>query len=30
MRERQVDALLVTTPDGALMGLLRREDAEGA
>jgi CBS domain-containing protein len=30
MREHQVDALLVTTPDGALIGLLRREDAEGA
>ncbi len=30
MRERQVDALLVTTPDGTLVGLLRREDAEGA
>jgi CBS domain-containing protein len=30
MRERQVDALLVTTPDGVLVGLLRREDAEGA
>lgn len=30
MRERRVDALLVTTPDGALVGLLRREDAEGA
>ncbi len=30
MRERRVDALLVTTPDGVLVGLLRREDAEGA
>jgi CBS domain-containing protein len=30
MRQRGVDALLVTTPDGALVGLLRREDAEGA
>ncbi len=30
MRERQVDVLLVTTPDGVLVGLLRREDAEGA
>jgi CBS domain-containing protein len=30
MRERRVDALLVTTPDGTLVGLLRREDAEGA
>jgi CBS domain-containing protein len=30
MRERRVDALLVTTPDGVLLGLLRREDAEGA
>ncbi len=30
MRERHVDALLVTTPDGVLVGLLRREDAEGA
>ncbi len=29
MRERQVDILLVTTPDGVLVGLLRREDAEG-
>src|SRR5258707_1915235 len=29
MRERQVDALLVTTPDGVVVGLLRREDAEG-
>ncbi len=28
MRERQVDVLLVTTPDGVLVGLLRREDAE--
>jgi CBS domain-containing protein len=30
MRERRVDALLVTTPDGTLVGLLRREGAEGA
>ena len=30
MRERRVDALLVTTPDGALVGLLRREDTERA
>jgi CBS domain-containing protein len=30
MRARGVDALLVTTPDGALVGLLRREDAERA
>lgn len=30
MRERQVDVLPVTTPDGALVGLLRREDAESA
>jgi len=30
MRERQVDVHLVTTPDGVLVGLLRREDAEGA
>src|SRR5262249_50375149 len=30
MRERRVDALLVTTPDGVLVGLLRREDAERA
>jgi CBS domain-containing protein len=28
MRARGVDALLVTTPDGTLVGLLRREDAE--
>jgi CBS domain-containing protein len=28
MRERGVRALLVATPDGALVGLLRREDAE--
>jgi CBS domain-containing protein len=27
MRARRVDALLVTTPDGVLVGLLRREDA---
>jgi CBS domain-containing protein len=30
MRARGVDALLVTTPDGTLVGLLRREDAESA
>lgn len=30
MRQRGVDALPVTTPDGALVGLLRREDAEDA
>jgi CBS domain-containing protein len=30
MRERRVDALLVTTPDGTLVGLVRREDAEDA
>ena len=30
MRERGVRALLVATPDGALVGLLRREDAERA
>src|SRR5262249_30691444 len=30
MRERRVDTLLVTTPDGTLVGLLRREDAEDA
>jgi CBS domain-containing protein len=30
MRARGVDALPVTTPDGVLVGLLRREDAEGA
>ena len=30
MRERGVDALTVTTPDGMLVGLLRREDAENA
>jgi CBS domain-containing protein len=30
MRERRVDALLVTMPDGTLVGLLRREDAEHA
>ncbi len=30
MRERQLDVLLVTTPDGVLVGLLWREDAEGA
>ncbi len=29
MRERGVRGLLVATPDGALVGLLRREDAEG-
>jgi CBS domain-containing protein len=29
MRERGVDVLTVTTPDGALVGLLRRGDAEG-
>jgi CBS domain-containing protein len=29
MRARGVDALVVTTPDGTLVGLLRREDAEG-
>ncbi len=28
MRERGVRGLLVATPDGALVGLLRREDAE--
>lgn len=30
MRERGVRALLVATPNGALVGLLRREDAEHA
>ncbi len=30
MRERGVRALLVATPDGALVGLLRREDADRA
>ncbi len=30
MPERGVDALTVTTPDGTLVGLLRREDAERA
>ncbi|MGZ6392079.1 MAG: CBS domain-containing protein [Ktedonobacterales bacterium] len=30
MRARGVDVLPVTTPDGALVGLLRREDAESA
>jgi hypothetical protein len=30
MRERGGDALTITTPDGALVGLLRREDAERA
>jgi CBS domain-containing protein len=30
MRDHRVDALLVTTPDGVLVGLLRREDTEGA
>jgi CBS domain-containing protein len=30
MHERRVDVLLVTTPDGTLVGLLRREDAERA
>lgn len=30
MRERRVDALLVTMPDGTLVGLSRREDAEHA
>ena len=30
MRERQVAVLLVTTPDGTLVGLLRREAAEAA
>ncbi len=30
MRERWVDALPVTTPDGVLVGLLRRKDAEAA
>ncbi len=30
MRERGVRGLLVATPDGALVGLLRREDAERA
>jgi CBS domain-containing protein len=30
MLERRVDALLVTMPDGVLVGLLRREDAERA
>ena len=29
MRERQIDVLTVTTPDGTLVGLLRREDAAG-
>jgi CBS domain-containing protein len=29
MRERQVDVLTVTTPDGTLVGLLRHEDAAG-
>ncbi|HEV2458806.1 MAG TPA: CBS domain-containing protein [Ktedonobacterales bacterium] len=28
MRAREVDVLTVTTPDGVLVGLLRREDAE--
>jgi hypothetical protein len=28
MRARGVDVLTVTTPDGVLVGLLRREDAE--
>ncbi len=30
MHERRLRALLVATPDGALVGLLRREDAERA
>ncbi len=30
MRERGVSALLVTSPDGVLVGVLRREDAERA
>ncbi len=30
MRARRVDALLVTTPDGVLVGLLQRADAEDA
>ncbi len=30
MRERGVQGLLVATPDGTLIGLLRREDAERA
>ncbi len=30
MQERRVSALLVTTPDGVLVGVLRREDAERA
>jgi hypothetical protein len=30
MRVRGVDVLTVTTPDGTLVGLLRREDAENA
>ena len=30
MRARGVDVLTVTTPDGTLVGLLRREDAENA
>lgn len=30
MRERGVDLLTVTTPDGTLAGVLRREDAEVA
>jgi CBS domain-containing protein len=29
MRQRQVDVLTVTTPDGTLVGLLRHEDAAG-
>ncbi len=28
MRERRVSTVLVTTPDGGLVGLLYREDAE--
>ena len=30
MRDQHVDLLTVTTPDGALAGVLRREDAERA
>jgi CBS domain-containing protein len=30
MSARQVDALTATTPDGTLVGLLRRDDAESA
>lgn len=30
MRERDVDLLTITTPDGTLVGLVRREDVERA